>query len=325
MDQHYLPECYLNEFTNPNGKFFSINNDLLKRGKRGYLQDKTPGSVCYLPDYYTLDMDIPITYRNLSQSDPLVIERELFKKYEDEYPAIITQIRNRGSLSTSQARLFLHAIISIKLRNKYIRDQYSGEEHQKIINQIFEDDFFDAQKASKEQFPDKTEEEVIEAINNVRDQALNSEEFKKLLHLAGLYDREQNPQSVINQIVNIFLKKEWVIYESDLSATFVCTDNPGYCVDSANRIQNVKFVDCTFVFPITPLLCVIISDKRNDLSFSGNSVVKHINYQPAGATLINGINDGSLAYFSRYVFAQTKQTLNPILAQISLLNKNKAN
>jgi hypothetical protein len=303
MDQHFLPQCYLNEFTNPDGTFWTLDNDLLKAGRNIFIRKKTPAQVCYQPDYYTLDMKLPPNYHNLDKEDPLLIEKQLFRRYENEYPNIIKQIRNRASLTHSQAELLLRALISIKLRNKFIRDEYSGDAHKNIINEIFNKDLRASIYDAKQSFPNMTEAEIRAAIATVKDQATNDPEFIKMLHLVGLIDRERNPDSVINKITQLFLNKEWVIYESDFSAFFVCTDNPGFCVDSKDTVNNIKFADCTLYFPLTPLFCLVISDQKNDVAFYQNAVKKVCQYKPATAQFVNQINNGLLFNFTQYVIA----------------------
>ena len=324
MDQHYLPKCYLNEFTNSDGTFYALNNELFKREKSVYIQHKTPAKVCYAPDYYTLDMKVPPTYAHLNQEDTLVLERELFWRYENEYPQILKMIKNQRSLTYSQAELLIKALISIKLRNKFIRDEYMGEQHQNMIRQIFSDHLISTVYDTKKHYPQYTEEQIVDAINSVKIRATSDPEFIKMLHLTGLIDRERNPQSVINAAAKKFLNCTWLIVESDFSATFITTDNPGYCVDRTDSVHNVKLADCTLVFPLTPLLCLMISDKVPDQEIQSNILNKRLVYRQVDSAMINGINSSSLYYFSRYIFAQTSQTLNSISSMVTLANKKKS-
>lgn len=321
MDQHYLPRCYMNEFANPSGNLFSLNNELFRYGKRGYIQSKSPAQICYVPDYYTLDMQIPPTYQHLNQEDPLVIERELFWKYENQYPATLDRIKNRISLSYTEAEVFIKGLISMKLRNKYIRDGYSGEQHQQMLQKIFNDDLVRTVYDARKHYPNASDQEILDTIETVRVRATEDPEFIKMIHLTGLIDRERNPDSVINAAAAKLLKAKWILHESDLSATFITTDNPGYCVDSQDRVNNIKLADCTLFFPLTPLLCLMISDRVNDDELPGNLLSKRLHYRPVNASFINQVNQRSLHYFSRYVLAQTRQTLNAIAAMITLRNQ----
>ena len=289
---------------------------LLSQGRKPHIRSKTPTQIAYEPDMYTMDTNLPYGYNKLSKVRPYVIEQDIFWRYEKEYPFIIQTIRNRNPLGREQAEMFIYSLISIKLRNKFILDP---EKQKALLKNVMAEGKEDMIEKSMVLYPDMTREEKLVTIGDVEQKIGNSDEFVKGANLSALLERETGKRAIIMDIATKLINCQWKIIESDFSTLFITTDNPGYCLDSQSQPYNTKFDDCTFVFPLTPMLCLIISDKANDFAYQQNPTYKPLIYQPGNAELITAINNTGTRFCNRYILSQTKQTLNSMLAFFSLL------
>ncbi|HWD89528.1 MAG TPA: DUF4238 domain-containing protein [Mucilaginibacter sp.] len=315
MKQHYVPKCYLNEFASSDGKLYTLDFLLFNQGRKPQIRLKTPAQIAYQPDLYTLDMNLPFGYNKLSKEKPYVIEQDIFWRYEKEYPFIIQQIRNRKLIAREQAELFIYALISIKLRNIFILD---AEKQKALLKKVVSDNKEDIIEKSMEQFPEMSREQKLAAIKDVEEKIITDDKFVKGANLSALLERETGKRSLIMDVANKLINCEWRILESDYSTLFITSDNPGFCIDSGEGIYNTKFADCTFVFPLTPMLCLIIDDKKRDYQYQFDPREKILHHQLSNQDAITAINDCSTRFCNRYILTQTQQTLNSLLAFLSV-------
>ena len=313
MKQHYIPKCYLNEFTGADGKVATIDYNLVKQGTNPRIVFKAPTQIGYEIDYYTLDVDLPRPYQHLRNTKPYIIEQDIFWRYEKVYPAILEQIRNRRPLIRKQAELFIYALISMKLRNKYL---LNSEMQKNLLKNVIANTRADMLEESRILFPELTTEEKLATIKVVEEKIIDNENFIKGANLMALLQRETNKEGVIIDIATKLFNCEWKIVETDFSITFITSDNPGFCLDSSSIPFNTKFADCTFIFPLTPTFCLIISDKKRDLEIKNDSLFKLIAYNEVKSDIISKINSHSMIFCNRYLIAGTKQTLESLNIQI---------
>ncbi|MFI5158982.1 MAG: DUF4238 domain-containing protein [Sphingobacteriales bacterium] len=315
MKQHYVPKCYLNEFASTDGNLYALDFPLLNQGRKPQIRPKTPAQIAYEPDFYTLDTNLPFGYSKLSKEKPYVIEQDIFWRYEREYPFIIQQIRNRRPLPREQAELFIYALISIKLRNKFI---LNPEKQKALLRKVIAEGKEDMIEKSMELYPEMTREQKLAVIEDVEKKIIDNDKFVKGANLSALLERETGKRAIIRDIATKLINCQWKIIESDFSALFTTTDNPGFCIDSQSQPYNTKFDDCIFVFPLTPVLCLTVSDKANDFVYQQNPTYKPFIYETGNADLITAINHTGTIFCNRYVLSQTKQTLNSLLGFFSV-------
>lgn len=309
MKQHYIPKCYLNEFIGYEGKLATIDYSLIKQGRKPDVSFKSPTQIGYEIDFYTLDVDLPEPYQRIRKLKPYLIEQDIFWRYENAYPGILDQVRNRRPLIRKQAELFIYALISMKLRNKYI---LNPEMQKGLLKNVISNDKEDILQKSMELFPHLTREEKLDTIKAVEEKIIKNDDFVKGANLMALIQRETNRDGVIFEIATKLFNYEWKIVETNFTAMFITSDNPGYCLDSSSIPFNTKFADCTFIFPLTPAFCLIISDKKRDVDIKNDSLFKSINYEMADTNTIKRINTHSTFFCNRYLVAQTKQTLESL-------------
>jgi len=273
MKQHYIPKCYLNEFIGSDGKLATVDYDLIKKGRNPCILLKTPTQIGYEIDFYTLDVELPGPYQQLRTLKPYPIEQDIFWRYEKDYPAILEQIRNRRPLIRKQAELFIYALISMKLRNKFILNLATQKG---LLKRVIEQDKEDIIDKSMALFPDLTREEKLNTIKSVEDKIIKNDDFVKGANLVALIQRETKRDGVIFDIASKLFNCEWKIVETNFKSMFITSDNPGFCLDSHSLPFNTKFADCTFIFPLTPAFCLMISDKKRDFDIKGDSLFKSI-------------------------------------------------
>lgn len=99
MKQHFLPKCYLDEFTNADGNIFRLDYFLYKAGRNVYPASKTTSQVCYDFDIYNLNKTISTEFESYREKNKYYIEQDIFWKYENKYPYLIRKVKKLGRLT----------------------------------------------------------------------------------------------------------------------------------------------------------------------------------------------------------------------------------
>ena len=82
-NDHFVPECYMKGFVNPDGTFFCWTT------KYKSISQKYPAQVCYKKDFYRIDQEFMKTHKI---SDPAAIEHYAFKEFEDQIQNIVARL-----------------------------------------------------------------------------------------------------------------------------------------------------------------------------------------------------------------------------------------
>lgn len=136
MKQHYLPKCYLKEFTNAEGKIYSIDLDLLKFNRQVFSSLRSLDEVCRSKNFYTITTEHTKMISDLAGLDPLFLEKE-FHKYENEYPKIIIDLRQKkAQISSDRASLLLYTLVDFKIRNPYFYSKAIHGNKEKVLKEI---------------------------------------------------------------------------------------------------------------------------------------------------------------------------------------------
>ena len=315
MKQHFLPKCYLDEFTNADGNIFRLDYFLYKAGRNVYPASKTTSQVCYDFDIYTLNKTISTEFESYREKNKYYIEQDIFWKYENKYLYLIRKVEKLGRLTQSETKLFLRFLVSIKTRNPYILNSDSGENQS--LNDAFNEFSIEFLSGQFEGYANLTTEHKQSVLTKLEKHTNKSTEFKKNADLMAIIWRETEPNSILDRIVEKLILYEWAIVNTTLNLAFITTDNPGFCYDAKNIVHNTKFSEGLFVFPLTPEHCLIISDKTFDVQFYLNPTNKHFfNCELDEATLIkfvNSTNCKSLANINKLIISNSACTITKLL------------
>lgn len=261
-NSHIVPKTYLNQFTNVNGK-------LLKLKKRAIIFPKNskefhPSAVCYRNNFYKFES--PLFIQRHQIDDPSFVEKNSFKFYENTLGKIIDKIIKRQSfLSEDDAFRLIFAFLSIKQRNKVVRDGITKDRINNLFDEqisIFSQDSYFTAEVS-EAF-NLSGVEIVETIEKMRIQWLNDPNTSKELHNSYLLaSHSENNGFLINLAIHL-TQFAWFIYESKPDDIILTSDNPGFCINNG-LVYNTKFDGIfEFIYPLDSNHVLMISNRFND-------------------------------------------------------------
>lgn len=306
MDQHYLPQCYLNEFRNDDGHFFKLDCSILRYDKKPYPLKTTPAAVCYKPNFYTLTDEFKQMYPMYKDLEPFYLENK-FHIYERVYPALISKIKTGARfLNSDDAIKFLYSCIDFKIRNFYFRDNVLMQnKRQEIIKKHYNGYLNNESILEYIQKSFKVDRNTVnEIIQTEKSKHLNDPDYAKHSHIATMIDRSQQSSNIYDVIISNFLFYKWNFFKS--KNQFITSDNPGWSLDKRNAVHNTRFENgFQFIMPITSSYCLCISDDKIDMNYYNDSTKKLLFEGFASDEMITRINNLSINHFKQYLFASS--------------------
>jgi hypothetical protein len=271
MKQHYLPQCYLREFCNRDGKLHTLDITLLKHKRKVFDQARFPAEVCRSIDFYTIQSNFNKSFQHLSNVEPLFLEK-IFHNYERKYPELLRKIKSsQQALIRADAALFLYALVDIKIRNPYFREKVVKANKDKFFSEMGIEYRNEVARLDLSEFPNLTNESLMNLWDDVSSPFQNDENFAKNTHISSMVLRQQEDVNVQEQIVNHLLKFQWLVFKS--KGLFITNDNPGVSLDQNMKVQNTLFNgQFHFFMPLTPSLCLGISPVIEDLKYCQNNI-----------------------------------------------------
>ncbi|MBL4675831.1 MAG: DUF4238 domain-containing protein [Mucilaginibacter sp.] len=308
-DQHIIPEAYLKGFYNKNNHFFSLDTNLYSLGKLPSAKKKTAGMVCYKPHYYTLDITFKQQYPAYEGFDPYFLEKK-FHSYEQKFKKIIELFQNRSLvINVNDASMLLYALFDFKVRNNYFRQNIVSRSYPEVIKKLLNETLDPPFNLSEDLTAFKIS---IENYKNELFNKLNSADSIRATHIVSLI----MPDSLHDRVVSTLLYHEWAVFTSDHG--FFTSDNPGFCLDSADVVHNTKFSeDFFFIFPLTDCCCLVIKDEKIDLKYYEDMNYKNIIYRPAPDDIVKRINNMILKNVNQFIFSSDEDKLNKFSTTIS--------
>jgi len=252
---HYVPECYLKNFTNKDGRFYVLDTVKLQKGWNVFPKLVFPGQVCYSPDYYRIDSTVDSNFK-LKDHPELFVETEVLKKLENSFPKTFHQLVSAGTLTFEQACDLVDFIVQLKLRNPYWREkviaankeQWIDEGMDRIINEKFNTDPRFAHIPAHIQ-------EVVYRLVKMDNKA--NPNFQREMQLFGLVERYNDNLSRNELFRKALIDCNWNIFTAPVGGPhFIITDNPGITFGSDNLFYNIKMTDGFMLcFPLSPQYC----------------------------------------------------------------------
>lgn len=319
MKQHFLPQCYLREFTNSEGKLHTLDLNLFRFGRKVFDNTRYPMEVCRSKDFYTIDSNLTKDSTELMHADPYFLENK-FGEYEGKYPKLIAKLKREQSyLHQEDASLLMLIVLDFKLRNPFYRDRVFEKGKQQVIEKAHDelrrkvgqlnDDFI-------RRVADQSRAEMMMDIDALQLKHMADKNFAERSHLASLIRRKKDEDGLYRSFCNHLLRFEWLLLRSNQS--FITTDNPGFSLDKNNNVQNTNFGDdFSYFLPLTPSLCFAVSSQGVDRSFRVGAGKKQLTIVNADIEMIRVINESHGHYFTQHVFANTSELINQIADQIN--------
>ncbi len=287
MKQHYLPKVYLKQFENGRKKLYSLHNKAHKFSP--HVKEENKSQLGYLHDFYTLKSENILNRLGLSDKDD--IEKVFNARVENRFEKILACLLSPSQkLSLQDAKEVLVMLLSLKERNPMFRQVF--ENPHAIIeasNRRFEEVF-----EHRELFEEilKLEgrmsfEEFVEYGRKHTHQFAHDPNTPQNLHTEGMVKLYRNEETPAKEIARWLLGCEWYIFETTTQRPFITSDNPGFCIDSNDRVHNLNFADKSeFCFPLTPKHLLVITAHFTDEMGSE----KQIHHRSASPDLVKLVN-----------------------------------
>ncbi|WP_306565151.1 DUF4238 domain-containing protein [Flavobacterium lindanitolerans] len=321
---HYVPQCYLKNFT--------VNNQLyvldIRKVQKGYKEVPTlrhTASICYFPNYYTIADHMGSVEFQLNTYDSLHIEREVLSHLENKYGKIYEKISRSIILQLQDAIDLIDFIIQLKLRNPYWMEETLKKKKDKLIDSAM--DGLDFSKYSEDPRFEHIPQQVLMAIADaVKDTNKSNPTFSKEMQLFSLIQRSSTNENR-NEIFRLpLIDYKWTIYEApEHGPYFITSDNPGYSLKpNDDKTYNTNYSHpFEFFFPLSSKLCLVISSQEKDHSYTNKSSQKIYQRKMAPANKVIDINNASMQCITNLLIA----TDTWYLSKVAELNspKNKKN
>ncbi len=210
-------------------------------------------------------------------------------------------------------------IIQLKLRNPFWLRETLEKKKDTIIDSAV--DKIEANKFENNTRFQHIPSEIKQAITDYyRIKNKSNSMFSKQMQLFGLIQRIENKEKKNDDYRIALVDCEWMIYEAPSEGPFFITsDNPGYSLKGDDGlVYNTNFAaPFMFFFPISPKLCLVVSDAVKDLAFSEKKENKVYKSGTVAPEMIIAINNSSIQCISNLLVAHDSW----YLSQIAVKNK----
>lgn len=317
---HYVPQCYLKNFTF-DSKLYVLDVRKVQKGYKELPSLLHTASICYFPNYYTIEENMGDSEFRLNAYDALYIERDVLSKLENKYGKIFEKISRNNALMLQDAIDLTDFIIQLKLRNPYWMKETLEKNKNFLIDSALDSLDFDkfTDNARLQYIP----KELINAvIESVKDKNKLNPTFSKQMQLFSLIQRNDDIENYNEKFRLALIDCKWMVFESPQDGPyFITSDNPGYSLKGNDgKTYNTNYSDpFVFFFPLSPKLCLVISGEEKDNSYIDKSRQKILRRGGVTADVVITINNSSMQCVTNLIIAVD----TTYLSEIAVLNKPK--
>jgi Protein of unknown function (DUF4238) len=299
---HIVPESYLKLFADLKEELFRIKtNEIPQKIKNGILGSSSlkkfnVSQICYKEDFYKIQNNPTLGIHNIT--DEYQIEKESFKWYENNLELIIKNIRNRQTyLTLKDAEILCKGLLNIKIRNNHFRDNVIKNENMgEFLSKVFR----------KLPVTIQENKDAIEFIGKMKTDFDENPNLVNQLQNKSLLDNNNNDDRATNKVYDLCMNSQWNILEATINDMFITSDNPGFCVDENNVLENTKFGDLfTWYFPLNPLHCLRVNRSINETIKS----LKPLNITDADSELVKMININTCRLANSDIYSSSRPTI----------------
>lgn len=317
---HYVPQCYLKNFT-LDSRLYVLDVRKVQKGYNVFPTHRHTASICYFPNYYTIEDNMGDSEFRLNAYDALYIERDVFSQLENKYGEIFDKLSGNIELMLQDAIALADFIIQLKLRNPYWMKETLEKKKNFLIDCAMDSLYFEKFNGNP-RFQNIPKELKIAIAELVKDMNKLNPTFSKQMQLFSLIQRNEDIENRNEQLRLALIDCKWMIYESPQDGPyFITSDNPGYSLKGdVGKIYNTNYSDpFTFFFPLSPKFCLVISSSKKDNSYTDKSPKKLYRRCIIPADQVITINNFSMQCVTNLLIAIDKW----YLAKIAVLNKPK--
>lgn len=302
---HYVPECYLNEYSGDKD-LYCLDLPLLLQRSKVSVKLKNPSQVCYLMDFYSLSN---VEFFDLSNYDLYHIETVSFKILENNYRKIIANLLQNFKLNSDHCSQLSDFILQMRIRNPFflkVSDYNKTKNLDNVKNDLLKG------VLNEEKFNRIPKQIIIETINYFGERLLKSKTFIRDMQLKQIMDKS-NPDSLsIVKFRESILNCKWFLFDSkNCRSSFFSSDNPGISISDNGIFENTKFAQgFKFYFPISGRFCLTFSDHYKDDFYNGGMIgEKSIEILEINDVQLAYLNTLFTPYHNKYLFSNSKEDL----------------
>lgn len=319
---HYVPQCYLKNFTVQN-QLFVLDVRKVQKGYKEKPMPKHTAKICYFNDYYTIQPDLGDKNFRLNVDDALHIETVILSRLENRYGKIFEKISSNLVLSLEDSVDLIDFIIQLKLRNPYWMKETLEKKKDEFIDSAMSN-----LKAEKFDNNPRFVHLPIELKHTIADSFAEKNKtnpnFSKQMQLFSLVQRSLDQENRNEKFRVALIDCKWMVYEAPQDGPFFITsDNPGYSLKGNDGLTyNTNFTDpYMFFFPISSKCCLVIASEQKDSAYSNRNQHKSYKSGVISADLVIAINNSSMQCINSLLIAVDTW----YLSQIAVINKPLGN
>ena len=288
---HYLPQFYLNRFTDNKGLLWVFDRDT-----KEYRQQSSKNTMlqCH---YYT--------FRDKDGKKHTEIEK-FFSIIEGRTKPIIEKVDDKQKI-TAEEKEILATFISFQKTRVPDFEKKTNEAHEKMIkkmNQLM----FSSKKRVESQFK-KYERDTGKKIN------MSSEEFMNFVQNDKYYikfPREHSIKLMLNlgkDFIMYFIQMNWLFLWVSPKTSFMTSDNPFMLLPPADYNPNSPYgigiitAGAKKIIPLSQKTCLVMGDHGGEIS--GKSINRDV---------VRKINCDIAANSDRFVISRDKSLLKKIVS-----------
>jgi len=321
-DQHIVPQSYLKAFIK-NQELYVLNLENLQKGWNEFPRRKSPGSICYVKDYYTIRDNYTGHYFGLSDRDSHFVEDEVLKSLEDRFPALLEKLISQRHLTRAEAIGVSDFITTINLRNPYWFENVIKKNIRNWAKEILPQ-LVEQRKKEDTRFarlPDEIYQWIIDALLQSQE---DDPDYARQFMLFSLIARHTDERDQNKKLREKVIDCSWQLFEAPAGGPyFITTDNPGVGVELANNKKHSIKLDGGFVlfFPLSYRYALIFTDQQKDMAFTENHQEKKIYHVAANAEMVIIINDALIQVANKLLIAADCDYLSAIATKNKPLEK----
>lgn len=298
-NHHYIPECYLANFTNKQGFLYRLKlDDYLS------IREASPSAICYSPHFYLIDESLKKKFVNISQYDELAVESRLLKHLEDLFPSLVRGVV-KNDISVKEAKLLSQFIVQLKTRTQYWRDSTIPQ----LINGNIDAILLDMVMDAKKRYPDLPEGIIQDEVAKLANVYKTDPDAKKYLQLSritieGDGGRVSLPATAIKE-------SEWSLVVNNTPIPFIATDNPGFSFNIRTmRSSSEGFSqNHAFILPLSSKFVLKIDCTKTDRRSGKKKNIKTIS---AGFDSVDFVNQNSMVFAHQYIISDDRNCIEAI-------------
>ncbi|MEJ1241876.1 DUF4238 domain-containing protein [Chryseolinea sp. T2] len=321
---HYVPECYLNSFTIPDGKggimFWKWRTQYRSIGK------SCPSQVCYENYFYDLDQSVMSRY---GTTNPSLIEQHAFKDFEDNIQAIVAEFATKpATIPIPVFLLICRGYILQKLRTPtYIKgvkevDKISGLEMRMKAFESFRKelkkddprlDRFRSDPNFDYYFTDDYWDNLRKDVPHIPFDAKTTQQQSIIEALSGISE-------TANHALFRLAQMRVVVINAPEGEYFLASDNPGF---SILRHPNEP-IFLTHSFRLNDMIAAFYPISSNQaLMFQmiqeppSDERDRHLNYYSASPEDMYVYNQDTLKNSDQYVFCCDREYLRRFIERVA--------